>query len=89
MVDLAIAANFARELTEDQFAEQRPRRRRRTPDRRAVKGGGPSPSGRSRGVNPGGAGSAGARHALGLGPLANVDRAHAHASRPGPGMTRP
>jgi hypothetical protein len=42
MVDLAIAANFVRELTEEQFAEQRRARRRGTPAGRGANGAGPA-----------------------------------------------
>ena len=44
MVDLAIAANFVRELTEDQFAEPRRPQRRRPAAHRAENGFAPAPS---------------------------------------------
>lgn len=43
MVDLAIAANFARELTEEQFAEQRRTQRRGAPANRTANGSAPAP----------------------------------------------
>jgi hypothetical protein len=43
MVDLAIAANFVRELTDEQFAEPRRTRRRGTAVNRAGKGAAPAP----------------------------------------------
>ena len=43
MVDLAIAANFARELTEDQFTEPRRTPRRGAAANRTAKGSAPAP----------------------------------------------
>jgi hypothetical protein len=43
MVDLAIAANFVRELTEDQFAEQRRVHRRKAAANRTANGSDPAP----------------------------------------------
>ena len=43
MVDLAIAANFARELTEEQFAEQRRTQRRGAAANRTANGSAPAP----------------------------------------------
>jgi hypothetical protein len=43
MVDLGIAANFVRELTEEQFAEPRRTHRRGTAANRTEKGSAPAP----------------------------------------------
>jgi hypothetical protein len=50
MVDLAIAANFARELTEEQFAEQRRAARRTAPSTREPNGAGAAARGPGRDV---------------------------------------
>jgi hypothetical protein len=49
MVDMAIAANFVRELTQEQFAEQRQAPRRRAAASRSAKGSGPAPREAGRG----------------------------------------
>jgi hypothetical protein len=86
MVDLAIAANFVRELTEEQFAEQRRSRRRSAPTGGRPGAAGPATeaTGRRAQVAAGRPEPAASGAAAGT----NASRAQTAAGRPEPAASR-